>query len=212
MARQPAFHLEPDEILDAAVAILREEGLEAVSMRTVSARLGVSPIPLYSRVGNKDALLDAIAERLLADLAPELTSGEQWSEYATRWAEELHRRLREVPDASLILSARRWAYVEASKPLVSAMRAGGMEPDAAVRACRLLMWATVGFAALQAGGTSEESPSGRAPRIPGGDPAGLTVQEADELFALHIRYLIDGLVRDETPGTTPRRRSVTRSR
>jgi TetR/AcrR family tetracycline transcriptional repressor len=40
-------------------------------MRSVSARLGVSPVPLYSRVGNKDVLLDAVADRLLADLAPD---------------------------------------------------------------------------------------------------------------------------------------------
>ena len=69
MARPSDLDLEADEIITAAVEILREQGLDAVSMRSVSARLGVSPVPLYSRIGNKDALLDAVADRLLADLA-----------------------------------------------------------------------------------------------------------------------------------------------
>ena len=38
------FDLAADEIVSAAVDIFREEGLDAVSMRSVSARLGVSPV------------------------------------------------------------------------------------------------------------------------------------------------------------------------
>ena len=70
MTKQPDFDLDADEIITAAVEILQEFGLDAVSMRNVSSRLGVSPVPLYSRIGNKDALLDAVADRLLADLPP----------------------------------------------------------------------------------------------------------------------------------------------
>ena len=54
-----------DEIVDAALVILRDQGLDAVSMRTVSAALGVSPVPLYRRVGNKDDLLGAVAQLVL---------------------------------------------------------------------------------------------------------------------------------------------------
>jgi TetR/AcrR family tetracycline transcriptional repressor len=32
-------------------------------------------------------------------------------------------------------------------------------------------------------------------RLSGSDPAGVTSEDADELFALHIRYLIDGIDR-----------------
>ena len=64
MARQSDLDLNAHEIVSAAVDIFEESGLDAVSMRSVSTRLGVSPVPLYSRVGNKDALVDAIAERV----------------------------------------------------------------------------------------------------------------------------------------------------
>src|SRR5258705_115849 len=82
--------------------------------RSVATRLGVSPVQLYSRVGNKDALVNAVAERMLHDLAPPATDDEPWPTYAARWARELRSRLGQAPDARLILGARRSAYVEAS--------------------------------------------------------------------------------------------------
>src|SRR5688572_43369 len=98
MARTPELDLEPHDILEAALAILREQGLDAVSMRNVAARLGVSPVPLYSRIGRKDQLLDALAEHLLADLAPVAADHEPWPAYALRWANGLRDRLRTTPD------------------------------------------------------------------------------------------------------------------
>ena len=70
MTRAPDFELDAVQIVTAAVEIFEESGLDAVSMRSVAARLGVSPVPLYSRIGNKEALVEAIADRLLVDLAP----------------------------------------------------------------------------------------------------------------------------------------------
>lgn len=179
MARTPELDLEPHDILEAALAILREQGLDAVSMRNVAARLGVSPVPLYSRIGRKDQLLDALAEHLLADLAPVAADHEPWPAYALRWANGLRDRLRTTPDTRLILSARRFAYVEASRPLVASMVAGGMPQKEAVRCCRLLMWSTVGFVVLESG-------------------ASVSRREADDLFARNIRYLVSGLERDFT--------------
>jgi AcrR family transcriptional regulator len=193
--RPSPLQLAADDIVDAALAILGEEGLDAVSMRTVAARLGVSPFPLYSRVGNKDALLDAMAERLLADLAPAGPDDEPWPSYARRWAHELRRRLRAVPDSRLVLGPRRWAYVDATAPLVGALRRDGVAPDEAVRACRLLMWATIGFVVTEHSGSREAPPSGprSRPHLAGSDPAGVTEDEADALFELQLDYLIAGL-------------------
>lgn len=195
MAKFPDFQLGVEQILDAAVDILREQGLDAVSMRSVANRLGVSPVPLYSRVGNKDALLDAVAEHLMRDLAPPTDETEPWEAYAERWARELRARLRQAPDARLILGARRWSYLEASRPLINVMRASGFAADAAVRGCRLLMWATVGFSAMEARPVLPKS-EGVPRHMPGGDPAGVTLEEVDELFETQIRYMIDGIVRD----------------
>jgi TetR/AcrR family transcriptional regulator, tetracycline repressor protein len=194
MRKPTDFDLDHDEIINAAVEILEESGLDAVSMRSVSARLGVSPVPVYSRVGNKDALVDALADRLLSDLAPKPRSGESWEAYARRWARELRARMSRTRDSRLILSANRGAYVEASRPLIETMRRDGFAADAAVQACRLLMWATVGFGAVEIG--AQPAPRRKRPARPGGDPAGVAATEVNALFDLHIRYLIEGITSD----------------
>ena len=185
MPRPGDFDLDADEIVSAAVDIFNESGLDAVSMRSVSSRLGVSPIPLYSRVGNKDALVGAIADRLLADVAPPASDDEPWDAYAARWARALRTRLQETRDSRLILAPGRAAYVAASRPLLKIMQRDGLAADVAVQACRLLMWATVGFGAVAAGAVAA-----------GATPPGLGDTEIDALFELHIRYLIDGIARD----------------
>jgi TetR/AcrR family tetracycline transcriptional repressor len=185
--------LEADEIIAAAVEILRERGLDAVTMRSVATRLGVTPPPVYARIGNKEALIDAVADHLLSDLAPPLDIDEPWPDYARRWTHELRFRLAQASDSRLILEVKRPAYVEASRPLIESMRRGGLSPEIAVRACRLLTWATVGFVAT--GHTPLPTTTRRGvSRLPGGDPAGVTPEEIDELFALQIQFLIDGLL------------------
>ena len=195
MAKFSDFQLDADQIVDAAIEILRDQGLDAMSMRSVATRLGVSPVPLYSRIGNKEALVDAVAERMLRDLAPPATADEPWPAYAARWARELRSRLGQAPDARLILGARRSAYVEASRPLIGVLRGAGFAADAAVRGCRLLMWATVGFVAMQGGPTLPASDAARR-RLAGGDPSGVTPEDVEELFETHIRYVVEGIGRD----------------
>ena len=203
------FELDADDIVTTAVEIFRESGLDAVSMRSVSTRLGVSPVPLYGRVGNKDALVDAIADRLLEDLAPPIGQGESWRDYALRWAQQLRARLREARDSRLILSGRD-AYVEASRPLVAVMRRDGFAPDAAVRGCRLIMWATVGFGAVESGVEPPRRRRRRRARA-GGDPGGVEPHEVDALFDLHIRYVIEGITRDAGSASSgPARRGARR--
>ena len=193
MSRPAAFDLDADAIVTAAVEIFRESGLDAVSMRSVATRLGVSPVPLYSRIGNKEALVDAIADRLVADLPPARSDDDTWATYATRWAWELRSALASARESRLVLSLGRASFVEISRPLVAAMREAGFAADAAVQACRLLMWATIGFVAVESGARPALRPS----RVrPGGDAAGVDPAEGDALFQIHIRHLIDGIDRD----------------
>ena len=84
--------------------------------------------------------------------------------------------------------------MEASRPLLTAMREGGLSADAAVQACRLLMWATVGFVAMEQG-SSLHAPGARRGRLSGSNPAGVTPQEADELFEIQIGFITAGVAR-----------------
>jgi TetR/AcrR family tetracycline transcriptional repressor len=193
VSRPADFDLDADAIVTAAVEIFRESGLDAVSMRSVATRLGVSPVPLYSRIGNKEALIDAIADRLFADLPPARADDDTWATYATRWAWELRSQLGSARESRLVLSLGRDSFVEISRPLVEAMRQDGFPADAAVQACRLLMWATIGFVAVESGARPALRPS----RVrPGGDAGGVDPAEGDALFQIHIGHLVDGIARD----------------
>lgn len=63
---------EPDRrqrILDAALAIADERGLDAVTMRAVAARVGVTAMALYPHVRSKEDLLDGLVGRLLTEFS-----------------------------------------------------------------------------------------------------------------------------------------------
>lgn len=207
MPGRRALELTSEEIVRAALEIFEADGLPGVSMRTVAARLGVSPVPVYKRVGNKDALLDAMADFLLADAVPALRPGIDWRDYAIDWATALRDRLGGTSDTSLLIGGRRSAYVTASKPLVAVLQAGGFAEDAAVQACRLLIWAVAGFVVVETRRTDAPARKGARSR-PGSDPHGISGAEADELFQLHLRLLVGGL-EPETPRARPRRPRAT---
>lgn len=58
-----------EEILDAATALLTESGDEtAVSVRAIAARVGVSTPALYLHFADRQALMDAVCERVWASL------------------------------------------------------------------------------------------------------------------------------------------------
>jgi TetR/AcrR family transcriptional regulator, tetracycline repressor protein len=70
-ARQPsakAERLSEDQIIDAALAIIRESGVESLSMRSLSRQLGVSPMAAYYYVRDKQGLLDLVAKRALSEV------------------------------------------------------------------------------------------------------------------------------------------------
>ena len=49
-----------DSLVDAALALLEESGLGALTVRAVAARADVAPMGVYSRFGSKDGLLETI--------------------------------------------------------------------------------------------------------------------------------------------------------
>lgn len=49
-------------ILDVALSLVSEEGVEAVTMRRVAAEAGVTPMATYRHFANREALLKAVAD------------------------------------------------------------------------------------------------------------------------------------------------------
>jgi TetR/AcrR family tetracycline transcriptional repressor len=80
MQAEPASgrHREPDmrgRILATAMGMIEEGTVEALSMRRLAAELGVAPTAIYWHVGNRNDLLDALVDQLIADLGDPVPAG-----------------------------------------------------------------------------------------------------------------------------------------
>ncbi|WP_128773581.1 TetR/AcrR family transcriptional regulator [Actinomyces oricola] len=62
----------PGTVIRATTEILEAEGLGAVTIRAVAAHAGVAPMSVYNHFGDKQGLLDAVAEHHFANLAQAL--------------------------------------------------------------------------------------------------------------------------------------------
>ena len=63
-------YLNLARVLNTAVALADEAGIEAVSMRKLAQKLGVVPMALYKHVANKEQLLDGIVDVVVSEIAP----------------------------------------------------------------------------------------------------------------------------------------------
>ncbi len=70
--------LTRSKILQTALRIIDRDGVDGLSMRRLSAALGRDPVMLYRHVPNKAALLDGVAEIVLAQLAVD-TADPDWA-------------------------------------------------------------------------------------------------------------------------------------
>jgi AcrR family transcriptional regulator len=68
-ARPNNGQLTQSKILQTALAIVDRDGVDRLSMRRLSYALGRDPVMLYRRVSNKAAVLDGVAEIVLAQLS-----------------------------------------------------------------------------------------------------------------------------------------------
>ena len=65
-----------EQVLQAAVALADETGIESLSMRKLGQALGIEAMSLYNHVAGKEALLDGMIDLVFAEI--ELPTGEDW--------------------------------------------------------------------------------------------------------------------------------------
>lgn len=223
MARRKNFSLERSAIAEVGLALFRQGGLSAISTRRVAAELGASPMSPYLHAGNKQGLVDAIVEQMMAGVKIDLDSESDRTAEAEQWAHGLRRALAAThPEAMELLRERRWAIVHCTEPLMQALLHARFKEAEAVRAMRLLTWSTHGFLSIQAGIDApgqlqeEAAPSQvassltRLRALEGGPAPAMSARGADRrdidaLFELQTRLLIEGLAR-----TSSMRRSTVR--
>lgn len=98
------MQLTKDIILDAALTILDEYGLGDLTIRRLTRHLGTAAGAMYWHYSSKQALLGAVADRILAPYA-EFTPTGQWREDATAMSELLYTCLTSYRDGAEVVSA-----------------------------------------------------------------------------------------------------------
>jgi AcrR family transcriptional regulator len=158
MTTETRTPLSRERILDAALALVDEGGLESLSMRKLGQSLGVEAMSLYNHVQNKDDVIKGILERVAAEIEPPSPTGE-WDAAIRASAISAHQCLRRHPWASGPMMTpshivrQRVGYMEA---LLGRLRDAGFSADQTYHAYHVLDAHIFGFSLWLAGHAVDE--------------------------------------------------------
>jgi AcrR family transcriptional regulator len=228
--------LTRERVVAEALAVIAQDGVQALTMRALAARLGVVPGALYHHVRNKQQLHDLVLDNVLAEVDVRLDPGQGWTDQLKLLAHRLRQVLEAHPGVAGILKTRdplgphSLALAEA---FLGPLQAAGFGDREAGLAFFLLVDYTIGFAV---GGTPTSvneqrvrDPATRAQlhqffrslpsdRFPALVALGehVWVDNRDERFTAGLQVLADGLEHARNaphrpalkrrPTTTPRGR------
>ena len=108
---KPRPRLELDLVIQAAIAVLDEDGLDGLTTRRLASRLGVQSAALYWYVRDKDELLDLVADAICAPALEPIMAAVQASglDLRQRWMAAMRSYravLRSHRDAPRLLAER----------------------------------------------------------------------------------------------------------
>jgi AcrR family transcriptional regulator len=214
--------LSREAIIDAGLEILRGEGVGALSMRRVAAKLDTGPASLYVYVTNRDDLHALLFDAALETVAIEPTDPARWREQLHGLANRMVKMMVEdFPGVAIMGMASiptGDSALHLTESMVSLLRAGGVGDEALAYAPDLLsMYVTAIayeqalYAELYADPEHEQREMERVmARFQGLSPdrfptmasvaALMTRGTGPERFALGLDIMINGLLTTPTEG------------
>jgi AcrR family transcriptional regulator len=207
--------LTRQRVVAQALAVIAEQGAQALTMRTLAARLGVVPGALYRHVRNKEQLHDLVLDGVLAEVDCDLDPSQPWTEQIKLLAGRLRAVLDDHPGVAGLLKARDPLGPHSlvlAEAFLSALHAAGFPAHEAGLAFFLLVDYTVGSAIAGAHDSISQQrvrdqatrrqlhqflralPAGRFPTLVAlGEHVWL--DNRDERFTTGLDVLLDGLDR-----------------
>jgi len=149
MGRRKRQVLDQAQVVNAALALLDEVGLDELTMRRVAERLNVKAASLYRHVHNKEELLALLGDEISAEIPLPRADG-NWRDQLTEAAWNARRGLLAHRDAARVLAStppagpRRLRHIEA---VLGILRAAGLKDRDAARAAYHLNNLVTEFAA-----------------------------------------------------------------
>lgn len=183
-----------DQVVEAAVRAISVSGYEELTIRSLAADLEVAPMSLYRYVRDKDDLLDAVVDRLLARRWRPRSNPDDWMGWTREAAQRFRDFLITQPAALRVyLSHPVVAPVAVARmeAVLEVLRSAGFEYDHARRAYGTIHTYTIGFAALEA----SRSRSARSGAVEGALAAELATFTTPAQFSDGLGFLLDGIER-----------------
>jgi TetR/AcrR family transcriptional regulator, tetracycline repressor protein len=213
MRTSPRSKLTRERVVDAAIAIMDAEGLEAVTMRRLGRELGVEAMSLYNHVADKDDLLDGVCARIMGTFRIPERDDRPWDVRAREGAREWRRVLKSHPNVMQLFAERSkpMTDLDALRPMeyaLSLIMETGADEEQAVRVFNVMGGYIMGFVMMEvgrmftAGALDADAPSPEevARRIPPGMLPCLTAalphlanHDPDEQFDFGLDLMLAGL-------------------
>lgn len=155
------------KVLSAALEIADAEGLEALSFRRLAAHFGVTPMALYRYVESKDALLDGVADLVLAELELPRPEGGDWRQQLRDVAHSFRERLIAHPAVTSIFLSRPLftpAATRTTEAMLALLRGAGFPPEQAVLHYQQIVRFLLALVLLETGSGPRLSPDERRER------------------------------------------------
>lgn len=140
------MQLHRADVVEGAIAILDQYGLADLTMRRLAGSLQVQPGALYWHFPNKQALLGAVADRILAPMDDPVVALE-WSEQISELAHRLRDCLLAYRDGAELVSATYASRLTTSKGrerMAGAIIRAGMSRAQAESAAYTLLYYVLG--------------------------------------------------------------------
>jgi AcrR family transcriptional regulator len=158
----PRAGLNPDTVVDVALTLIDEKGLDALTLAAVADRAGVAAPSLYKHVGSLADLRDLMAVRIIREITGRFTGAvmgrsrgdavEALMREHRAYAVAYPHRYALMPLNPLGQPALQPAARELFAVFVAVMRGYGLTDADATHAIRRLRATVHGFAALESGG------------------------------------------------------------
>jgi TetR/AcrR family transcriptional regulator, tetracycline repressor protein len=211
--------LTRDRIVDAALSVMDAEGLDAVSMRRVAREVGVEAMSLYHHVRDKDDLLQAVCDRVMAGFEFPPDEG-SWEERCKAAARSWRRLLQAHPDMMRLFAETHGpeptspASVRPTEYALSLLREAGLSDRDTVQAFHAFGGYIQGFVMMEGGSIKgaqdESSHRGMLEALPADDfpvlrDVGRYFAEcpADEQFEFGLDLMIRGVLARVDPADRP---------
>jgi AcrR family transcriptional regulator len=134
--------LSEDAVVDAALAILKADGAEAVTMRRVAAALDTGAASLYVYVAGREGLQLAMLDRVTAEVALESPDPSRWRDQLHALLLRMHDALNAYPGIAAMTLAHpptTETVLNLAENMMGILLAGGLDAQDAAWACDVLV-------------------------------------------------------------------------